>query len=141
MRGQELWRVFASSLVEPLFEAEHGDKRVADLIDAAANALLGQHMGARERVGLADSDCPIVLSGGVIKNHPQFEEKLVKVLKRKYHRAQIIRATARNTFRPVVGALLFAVGDSSDDSLCLPEGEKLSALTESARVFAGLSNV
>jgi N-acetylglucosamine kinase-like BadF-type ATPase len=134
--GLEYWRRIASGLVIPLVSAyRKNDPAARDILERAADALTYQLVSgfdvAKRHFGL-NSPSPVVLYGGVLTHNSEFRELVVERAQ-KHFQVQIAFRTSRTprAMRPVCGALLFALGNSSVENLRLPEEATIQKLLES----------
>ncbi len=134
--GLEYWRRIASGLVIPLISAyRKRDPAARDILERAAAALTCQLVSgfdvAKRRFELR-SPSPIVLYGGVLTHNPEFRELVVESIQKQFQMQIEFRTNrTQHAMRPVCGALLFALGNSSVENLRLPEEATIHRVLES----------
>jgi N-acetylglucosamine kinase-like BadF-type ATPase len=118
---ESIWRFVASGFVMPLMRAwELGDARAGQIVEQAANDLANQHFLA-SRICPDTAIDPLILYGGVLTHNSRFRELVVNTVA-KFH-GRLLPAVGPwtpGTMRPVMGALLYALADSSSSTLRLP---------------------
>ena len=122
--GGEVWRKIAAGIAIPLFQAfSKGDKTVEAIIDQAVADLAYQHKEACKVAKLNGYTnlLPIVYAGGVLSYNTIMRDKLTNSLQ-KLIKTEFVPITNKNpkALRPVLGALLFALGESEQERLRLP---------------------
>jgi hypothetical protein len=118
---RNLWRSVASGLVKPLMIAwERGDARSSLIIEQAVNDLANLHFLV-SRNDLGSQIDPLVLYGGVTTHNKAFRELLALTIA-KFQRRSVspIGPWTPSAMRPVIGALLYALGSSTDKVLRMP---------------------
>jgi N-acetylglucosamine kinase-like BadF-type ATPase len=146
--GIETLRRIASGLVTPLVAAkDRGDAVAKEILAAGILDLVEQHRQAvlaAKTLFQEAAIAPLVLYGGVFDHNPQFRLDLADRINSTYQtQLTPITASSPEAMRPVLGALLFALGDSSTGDLVLPDRKTIDSVVTSARShqFAtGLSN-
>lgn len=124
--GLRPWRSIASSLVHPVMRAfAKGDREAGVIVNSAACDLVRQYSCACDIAKVPCGYGPLVLYGGVFMHYPAFCELVVKKLAERCQREEcdpphVVTMTTPGTFRPAVGALLFAMGGSRTGHLRLP---------------------
>jgi N-acetylglucosamine kinase-like BadF-type ATPase len=119
------WRLIASSLVIPVMRAWAGGDEIAkQIVKSAASDLVRMYKKACQKVGAEPGQLPLVLYGGVLNHNPTFRQLVVdQVAEQQLQPSHIITNTSREALRPACGALLYALGDSSQNSLRLPPNQ------------------
>ena len=114
-----LWRSLASGIVIPLMEAaKDGDEIASGIVTKSAQLLSEQLLKTCKTAEGDINHGPLVLYGGVFRHHPEF---VTEVLNNLGCTVKVILPGAEGTMRPVMGALLYALGNSVNDQLRLPE--------------------
>jgi N-acetylglucosamine kinase-like BadF-type ATPase len=129
------WRQVASRLVIPVVAAaEQGDETAEGLLEAALDELDAQQEGACFRAEKAGYRAvqPIVLSGGLLTKNPRLLEGLTQRITRRLMPREgdirVITSSEPGTMRPVLGALLLALGGSEPERLRLPDEKTIDAV-------------
>jgi N-acetylglucosamine kinase-like BadF-type ATPase len=118
-----LWRSLASGIVIPLMEAVDDDQIAKAIVDEAAESLCDQLTKTCVVAKVDINHGPLVLYGGVFRHHPEFLDLVICKLRKKglSSATRIITPLNPSTMRPVMGALLYALGNSTNDVLKLPD--------------------
>jgi N-acetylglucosamine kinase-like BadF-type ATPase len=120
------WRQVASRLAIPLMQAYRAkDPTAIELVEDALNDLDAQHKEVCRRFGAEDDVLqPVVFAGGLLTNNDDvrtgLEERIARRLKPESSPLKVVKSGDPGTMRPVMGALLFALGGSRPNALCLP---------------------
>lgn len=124
------WRVVASGLTIPVMHAwQKKDKKAEQIVKQAAEELWRQYDMARSIAGAPRAHGPVVLYGGVLLRHPRFCELLIELIhSRNDDSVRIVVPSTDGAMRPVCGALLFAIGESSTGKLRLPKRDVVERL-------------
>jgi N-acetylglucosamine kinase-like BadF-type ATPase len=126
------YRHAITALVIPLMTAYRmGDEEAKKIVSDAVGHLVEQHDNVRriaERGGLTAVE-PIVLYGGVFAHNPELVESFHERMSKKEDRpVKTITIKSPGTMRPVMGALLFALGESEPGTLRIPERPIIDAV-------------
>jgi N-acetylglucosamine kinase-like BadF-type ATPase len=136
------WWNFVASLSIPLIkqiEDEHEqstiDNPVADILNAFTNAICNRLKTTERYVREKTPSTPCVLCGGLL-NHQTYlakkvKEKLAVTIGANYN---FIHMKDGSTLRPVVGALLLALGGSTMNQLRLPSQEIIQNICDQLSV-------
>jgi N-acetylglucosamine kinase-like BadF-type ATPase len=137
------WRSLSLGLCIPMVQAaEAGDKAASDVLDSAVSDMVEQLTAAlavTEKSAGVPMDRlvdPIVLFGSLFSCHEAFRTRLELALRQKFPICRIVCPRDPGTLRPALGALLFALGDSSAATLRLPHDRVVQQVIASHRPIA-----
>ena len=116
------WRLIASSLVIPVMRAwRNGDDAAKHIVRSAALDLARLYKRACTQSGLSANRDLLVLYGGILNHNADFRELLITMLREdRLAPPEILTNDSPGAMRPACGALLFAIGDSTTQSLKMP---------------------
>jgi N-acetylglucosamine kinase-like BadF-type ATPase len=135
----DTWRKTVAGLAIPVMNAlKREDPSAVDIVDRAVGHLAAQHAGAcdvgRKLAGL-DTFLPLVLCGGVLNHNKVVRDKLcVRLSEQLRQEITPVLSSDERTMRPALGALMFALGDSTTHGLQLPSPEVIEQLQREHRV-------
>ncbi len=138
--GAEVWRKIAAGLATPLLRAfNKRDETAETIVENAITALAAQHAAAcnvAKKQGYSVIE-PIVYAGGILSHHPVLRERLTDKLQH-HVKTKFVPVTIESSMalRPVLGALLFALGDSKQELLKLPEVSIIETVRSESRLTA-----
>lgn len=130
----DIWRKAAAGIAIPVIAAaRRSDRAATEIVNRAIGHLSDQHEGVcdvAKDAGVA-SFSPVVLYGGILNHNPEIRARLCSILQARLgpHCTFLTNDDAR-TMRPALGALLFALGDSTDDELRLPPPSVIERVRE-----------
>jgi N-acetylglucosamine kinase-like BadF-type ATPase len=134
----DTWRKTVCGIAIPVMQAYvDGDAAATRIVHEAVEHLAAQHRGvcdiARQRGGIQVFQ-PLVLYGGVLNHNPFIRDLLCRKLEEHLHApVEPITSETADTMRPVMGALMFALGQSVTHQLRLPPMSVIDLLKDECR--------
>ena len=111
------------------------------IISTAAKDLVGLYTGAIDRVQCDLSKKPFILTGGVFNHNPRFRMLVADLLhSHGYLEGEPIAHNSPCAMRPALGALMFALGDSTSEELKLPSEDIVEKLIKDQNNWPDLKN-
>jgi N-acetylglucosamine kinase-like BadF-type ATPase len=138
------WRFMVSTLSQPVMAAAANGTNVAQhILDRGMKYLIDRYVECCEVANGGKPVSPIVLYGGVLNHHSDFRSRLQNKLRHKFgEELQFVTPCARGALRPACGALLLALGLSSEQANSLPPQEIIRNVEESVgRLESGLDGL
>lgn len=141
VESHRAWRYFVSTLTVPLLSAAaSGDQTAKGIVDNAPIHLLDEYRSACATCTSGIPAEPIVLYGGILNHNISIRSRLEGILSHEFGRKlEFITPQTAGTMRPVCGALLLALGDSTDDTLRLPSEDVIRNVRSSSNAYAQTS--
>ena len=126
-----IYRTTVAGLTVPLMRAfEKGDPDAQKIVSEAVDHLARQHEGVRRRAEIQQA-LPVVLYGGVLNHNESIRTMLHERLEaRMGHAIEPITPRHPRSMRPVMGALMFAMGGSRVEGLQLPKPALIEKLRQ-----------
>jgi N-acetylglucosamine kinase-like BadF-type ATPase len=133
----DIWRKTVAGIAIPVVAAARkGDRVALDIIARAVGHLSHQHAGVCKVAAEAGLTrfAPVVLYGGILNHNPEIRDELCGRLQQHLGaNFDCLTNSDSRTMRPALGALLFALGDSTDDDLKLPSQDVIENVQTSHR--------